>query len=318
MSLNNRVTWFLVVIAITILWGEYPSPTHSKQNSLWAQDATRSGASGRAGSQSPASPPPRGSGGRGSFPGRGSDGIPSPGSPMLGGGRGTFMLSDAEIEQIIQTVQRRDPNLAKELRDIRSTNPRLFDSELRRTPEFGNFVDSRLSQSRGRIPTEFLDWLGKYLPNDANDLRSLRQKDIDLYIGKYNNTYQKYRNIFEQTRMNSDPNLAVILIDDLEMGYKQNDLQRQIQDPRNEQKKAELITELTEVLSDRYDIIIKRKQLQYDQLLKNLNDLQKQIKASMDEIDRWKDEEFKVLQIQNQIDYLTRPSRGGPYGPIRR
>jgi hypothetical protein len=328
MSFNSRVTWFLAIIAVTIFWVLPSSFNHSKQNTLLAQNnpgpsgpgaspgnirgsgqIPRGGEQGNLGGRG-GDPGARGGSARGGGPGRGTEGGMQP-----GGGRGpSFTLSESDIDQLIQQVQQRDPNAATGLRNLRTTNPMLFNIELRRTPEFGKLVDHRLAQQRGRVPSEFLEWLGKYVPNDANDLSNLRQSNPDLYFERYNRESQKYRNIFEQTRTSTDPNLARILITDMNLGDAQNRLQAQFRNSTNEQEKNRLSAQIKEVVTERYDIIIQRKQLQYQQLLRELNNLQQQIKASIDDIDKWKDEKVKEKAIEEQLKILTAPqSRWTPF-----
>jgi hypothetical protein len=328
MSFNNRVTWFLAIIAVTIFWVLPSSFNHLKQNTVWAQNnpgpsgpgaspgnirgsgqIPRGGEQGNLGGRG-GDPGGRGGSARGGAPGRGTEGGMQP-----GGGRGpSFTLSESEIDQLLQQVQQRDPNAATGLRNLRTTNPMLFNMELRRTPEFGKLVDRRLALQRGRVPSEFLDWLGKYVPNDANDLSNLRHSSPDLYFERYNQEYRKYGRIFDQSKTSSDPNLANILIYDLNLEETQTRLLMQIRNTPNEQERNRLTGLLRGVLSDRYDVIIKRKQLQYEQLLKKLVDLQKQINSSMDDIKRWEDPNLKDEQIKTQMKIMITPPGTGRRG----
>ena len=65
------------------------------------------------------------------------------------------------------------------------------------------------------------------------------------------------------------------------------------------------MAQLDEVASDRYDLIVRQKQMEYEQLLRRLEALQNQVKASIEEIKIYRTDEFKDEKIKERMKELT-------------
>ena len=80
---------------------------------------------------------------------------------------------------------------------------------------------------------------------------------------------------------------------------------RQIRSEKSDAKKQALGMELQDVIAKRYDLIVRRKEIAYEQLLKKLNELQNQVRESKDEIATWRDPKIKQENVRRRIQDLT-------------
>jgi len=55
----------------------------------------------------------------------------------------------------------------------------------------------------------------------------------------------------------------------------------------------------------RYDLIVRRKEIAYEQLLRRLDELQKQVRESKDEITNYKDARVKRENVRQRVQALT-------------
>jgi flagellar motor protein MotB len=111
---------------------------------------------------------------------------------------------------------------------------------------------------------------------------------------------KKYRRIFEAEKEN--PELAKVLKEDLELKEKRNKLLRRIRASTNDAEKKRLTKELEEVVSSRFDLIVKRKQIEYEQLSKKLEKLKEQVKRSEAEVEKW--ENVKDKEVKQRLEEL--------------
>ena len=240
-------------------------------------------------------------GGRGARGGLGdrSRGGLRPGRPE---GRGWPELTDEQIDSVLEELAKRDPNTAKQLAELRKTDTNEFRSELRNAarPEIGRVI-MRIWTERRR--EEFLEWLEKYVPKEAEDLARLKDKEPDLYTQKYELTWRKYDRIYERTRRN--PELAKVLVADLQLQERERELRSKYRTAKAEEDKNELMAQLEEVVSDRYDLIVRQKQMEYEQLLRRLEAMQNMVKASLKDIKEWSTDEFKEKSINERLEELT-------------
>jgi len=257
----------------------------------------------------------------GQRPGPGSGERSGRGGPGERGGRGGRLrpdgrwrrpeLTDEQIDSVLKELTKRDPNTAKELTELRKEDPDEFRNELRRSagPEIGRVIMQIWTERRR---AEFLKWLENYVPKEAEELARLKDKEPDLYEQKYELTWRIYDRIYERTRRN--PELAKVLVTDLQLRERQRELQSKYRAAKAEEDKKELMAQLEEVVSDRYDLIVRQKQMEYEQLLRRLEALQNQVKESLKDIKIWKTDEFKEKTINERMEDLTTENRRrGPF-----
>lgn len=221
-------------------------------------------------------------------------------------------LTEEQIDDILEELKKRDPNTVKELADLRKEDRDKFKTELRRHafPEIGKVIMEIWAK---RQRAEFLEWLEKYVPKVAEELTQLEEKEPELYAQKYDLTWHNYRRIYDRAKRS--PELAKVLVADLQMEEREEALRRQIRTTENEEDKNELIAQLEEVVSDRYELIVRQKQIEYNQLLKRLEALQNQVKASIQDIEKWKDPENKTKIVNKRMKELTTPDRERRFWP---
>ena len=92
----------------------------------------------------------------------------------------------------------------------------------------------------------------------------------------------RYGYIFEAE--SSSPELGAVLKEDLELRKRSDELCARLRNEKSDANKQAIGAELQEVVARRYDLIVRRKEIAYEQLLKRLEDLQKQVTESKDDI----------------------------------
>ncbi len=237
---------------------------------------------------------------------RGPGGGPGRGGPgRVGRGPGRYRTSEEEIDHFLNDLKESNPAKAKELAILREKEPEKFRDELRKS--IREQFSKRIESWRNRWRAEFLEWLGKAVPKVARDLTKLKDTDPDLYAKKYEIIREKYRRIFDESKRN--PDLAEVLIAELELEKRQELLVKEIKATKSEKEKQKLTSQLEEVVGNKYDLIITKKIIAYEFLLKRVEELQKELNRNREEIDKWKDEKIKAQNVKVRVDELTKQSR---------
>lgn len=222
-----------------------------------------------------------------------------------GPGRRRAELTEEEINRIMEGLKKRDPEKAKELEDLRKKDPGKFQAELREhgREEFGEIIRERMEKWRQERQAEFLKWLEEKVPKESRDLAKLKERDTDLYQKKYELAWRKYERIYDTQRRS--PELAEILLADLKLQERRDELVEKVKAAKNDDEKKELNSQLQEVVSDRYDFIIRRKQMMYEWLLRRLERLQKEVNESKNEITKLRDEQVKIENVKERMKQLN-------------
>jgi len=92
----------------------------------------------------------------------------------------------------------------------------------------------------------------------------------------------------------------------LELRDKRDELLKKIKAAKEEEEKKKLSAELREVAGDRFDLIVRRKEIAYEQLLKRLAELKKQVEENKAEIAEWKDPKFKEENVKKHLEDLLK------------
>lgn len=216
-----------------------------------------------------------------------------------------FELTDEVIERIMKKLKETDPGKVKELEKLRKEDPEKFQSELRQhgREEIGKIIRERMNKWRERRREEFIECLGKNYPKEAAELAKLKDKP-ELYWKKYELLRNKYWRICEEERRN--PELAEVLKEDLRLRERRDYLLRRIKNERDDKKRKELIAKLEEVIGDRYDLNIRRREIAYARLLKRIEDLKRQIRESRDEIAEYRQEKVRKENIKERLENLLK------------
>jgi hypothetical protein len=228
---------------------------------------------------------------------------PVEGRGRMGRGLRRFEPSKEEIDNILKELRQKDPAKAKELETLREKDTDKYRAEI------GKLVfERRMEFFRKRWEEEFLAWLEKTRPREAQKLAGLKHQDAELYTKKFNHARRKYWRIFEEGKRS--PELEEVLLADMELEERQDVLVGQIKAAKNDAEKQNLTAKLKEVVGAKYDLIIRRKQIAYEQLLKRLEELQQEINKSREEITKWKDGEVKGRNVEERLKDLL--ERGRP------
>jgi DNA polymerase/3'-5' exonuclease PolX len=270
MELSRRVILVLVIAAMATVTVLPCSADEKDEKNIWIGDE------------------PRGPG-RGPGPGRGSR---------------RFELTDEEIDRVMKGLKESNPEKAKELAKLREKDPEKFRDELRRhgREEFGKIIRERIDNWRKRRRAKFLESLEKLVPKEAQELAKLKGTNPDLYAEKYELALKKYGRIIEEGRRN--PELAEVLIEDLKLKKRRDELVKNIKAAQSDREKKKLVAELEEVVADRFDLIVRRKQIAYERLLRWLEELRKRIRESRGEIVRWRDDKLKNENVKKRTQDL--------------
>jgi hypothetical protein len=201
------------------------------------------------------------------------------------------------IDQFIIKIAETDPNQAAQLKNLRKNNPEEFKKALAEN------MKQHRTKYRDRIRQRYeqhLEWLKENYPAEANEMAELKTTNPDLYIEKMTISMKKYQHVKEAQDEN-DIALADVLKKEIELNRQQYSLIKDIKVTANDQKKQELMTELKDVLGQKYDVIVQRKQMAYEKLLKKIEDLKLEIKKSKDEVEKWKDPANKEKNIEEKL-----------------
>jgi hypothetical protein len=213
-------------------------------------------------------------------------------------------LSNEVIDKVLKGMQTRDPAKAKQLIDLRKKDPERFKAEIRQQglPELEQISRDRYEGRRLERTAKFLEWLKATYPQEEQALAKLKNGDPQLYARNLDRLTNQYGYIFDTD--SSNPELGRVLKEDLELKRKAEDLCRQIRNEKLDAKKQTLGTELQDVISKRYDLIVRRKEIAYEQLLKKLEELEKNVRASKDEMEIWRDVRIKQENVKQRTQEL--------------
>ena len=151
-------------------------------------------------------------------------------------------------------------------------------------------------------PDQILEWLKENYPEKAENLAKLREENPDLFNRQMRVNRRKYRRIAEVSKEN--PELANVLKQDLTLKEKRDKILRKIKAATDKKQKQQLISELQGVVGNRFDLLLKRRQITYEQMLKQLEKLKKEVKKHEAELKKHKDKDFKNKNVKARIQKL--------------
>jgi hypothetical protein len=213
-----------------------------------------------------------------------------------------------EISRLLKSIKESKPEKAKELEKMRKDKSDKLQSELREhgRDEFSKIVLERIDKFRKQMREEFLKWLDENFSRVAQELKKLLQ-DPELYLKKYDIIRKKYWPIFEAERRN--PELGEVLKEKLKLANWRDRLLGQIREAKDAKKKKELIKKLRDAVSRRFDLIVREKKITYKRLRDRLKELQKRMEESQAELNELQKPKTKEKNIDNRIKDLLNPKR---------
>ena len=230
------------------------------------------------------------------------------------------------IDKFMEMLETENSELAKRLAELRKSSPEAFEKELMqhfkgqrgmREPGMGDGKGrgprepgdmregfnpggrrARFAEIMAEREKEFKEWLEKNYPDAAKKLESIQEREgveEDVRIRSlYDAIINKYKPIFDAEKRN--PKMAELLKKDLELQEKRDKLILWLKDAKDDVKKAELEDALKGIVAERFDVIVQRQQLRYEELMDRLEKLQayvKKEKASLEELKTKKDDHLK-------------------------
>lgn len=239
--------------------------------------------------------------------------------------------SEAFAQRVLEAVKERDPQRAEELRKLYEENADRFWEEVRR--EFRDRQrdsqapdrpgdrprgqrDTRPGErERGRGPEndrnpwqehlqrqheEFMKWLEEKDPAYAAELTEMKEKNPEEYLNQSREAWRRYEPIMRAEWDN--PELARIMMQDLNLQKQRDDILRRLRTSNGEDKEV-LMKELEKVVSARFDLIILKKQMMYDELHRRLQKLQQELEKRQSELAELQN--TKQQNVQDRIRELT-------------
>ena len=213
-------------------------------------------------------------------------------------------LTNEEVNRIMESLRKSDPAKAQELEELRNKDPQKFQAELRKHggDEFGKIVGERIEGWRRRRQEEFVNWLSKNFRKEAEELNKVKEKDPDEYDKRFDAAWNQFSGIYETDRRN--PELGKILKEDFELKKKRHEIIDKLKTANDANKTKALVEQLERVVADRYDLIAKRKQIIYEQLLKRLKDLERQVEKSKDDVRKLANDKNKCENVKKRLQHL--------------
>ncbi|MHC5059578.1 MAG: hypothetical protein ACYTFK_00620 [Planctomycetota bacterium] len=150
---------------------------------------------------------------------------------------------------------------------------------------------------------EYIEWLQKNFPEEAKRLARLHDKypeNPEEYIQQVIDSREKFGEIMEAQERN--PELADILKEEYELKADRDELLEKINTAKGKKRK-ELVKKLEELVNIRFDLIVRKKHLRYEYLLRRLERLQKAVKEREAEVEQLKSKKSQL--INKRIEELT-------------
>ncbi|MCK5000231.1 MAG: hypothetical protein KAS23_11875 [Anaerohalosphaera sp.] len=120
----------------------------------------------------------------------------------------------------------------------------------------------------------YIKWLEENYPKEAKQLEITRKDDPDNYIRRFWSSRRKYGQIMDLEKRN--PELAEVLKEDMALQQSRDKILKTVRDAKG--KQLEKITaQLKKIVGRRFDLIVIKKRLKYEELKKRIEHLQKEV-----------------------------------------
>ena len=148
---------------------------------------------------------------------------------------------------------------------------------------------------RGQFETqqEFIEWLKENYPEEAEELEELHERNPEAAVRRLALSRRQYGRIMEAHQEN--PALAEVLKEDLQLKQHRDEILEQIKSAKGDNR-DKLRKELHEVVSARFDLIVRKKQLKYEELLRRLERLQKEVQEREAEVEKLAEKKDSAVQ----------------------
>jgi hypothetical protein len=148
---------------------------------------------------------------------------------------------------------------------------------------------------------EYVKWLKENYPDEATKLEQLKGENPEQYMRAMGICWKKYGRIYQAK---DNPQLVTVLKEQMALREKRTELLRQIKATTDEKQKKTLTGDLEVLVGQQFDLIVKRKQIAYEDLTKKLAELQKNVDQRKIEVEKWKSADFKKQQVKQRVNEL--------------
>lgn len=267
----------------------------------------------------------------------------SPEPPAFPGGQ-MPQMGPEQLDKMLGELRKINPQKADELAKLREENPDAFRVELHKAmrEQFEQRMKEQMAEPsrrrqrpevspmesgdkpKGQRPgegawmghggpemmrewmekkhEEYINWLETNYPDEAAKLKQLKEENPEQYMRAVMVSGRKYWPIFQASKDN--PELARVLKEQLAMKEHRNIILRRIKETTDEKEKKELTAELERIVGRQFDLIVRKKQLAYEDLAKKLEDLKKEVEHKKAEAEKWKSRDFKNEQVKKRVTEL--------------
>lgn len=179
------------------------------------------------------------------------------------------------------------------------------DSEI---PDVKQLDNDKWKEKLDKRQIYFVEWLEGNFPEKANELLMVFNKQPEHFIEQLDKIKEVYGPILREEKYH--PELAAVMREDLKLQDRRDQLLREVGLAKDEDK-PELLKQLKELVSARFDNLIQQKQLQYEHTIKRLEKVKQQLDERGKELEKLKTEKdesvekrLKELMDQNEkIDW---------------
>ena len=214
-------------------------------------------------------------------------------------------LTEKQIQEILDQLKKTDPPKAAQLEELRNKDTEKFIRAIRdevkkhekNTPEPPK--QEPWKEELYKKHEAFLAWFQKQYPQDHKELIGLQVENPEKYVQRFMDLVKLYDPIRKTEK--PCPQLADAMKKNLELQKRRDALLLQIRIASEEQQ-AKLVEELRSVISQRFDVILLEKQLQYDSIRKRLDDLANKVEVQAKELETLN--KNKEQSVKDRIDEL--------------
>ena len=147
----------------------------------------------------------------------------------------------------------------------------------------------------------FFAWLEQNYPARADELKELGNKDPKQFSQQMAEFLKTYEPIQKTDKHN--PELGQLLRQDLELIEKRDQLLLNLRNSKDKAEQDKMLDELKTIVSARFDVIIQKKQVEYNQIRERLDAMNKKLEEHGSELKKLKDE--KGQSVEKRMKELT-------------
>ena len=210
-----------------------------------------------------------------------------------------IVLTEQQIDRFLARLSQTNAERAGELEKMRITNPQQFRWEIREEMANRFFQSTRQPTAADTKPApsappaavpappseavqkrhgELIVWLEKNFPRQAGELKANPAPSAERITELLN----RYDPVMRAER--SNPPLAEAMIEDIKTQIRCDELLMDLPYANPEEREA-IIKELDELTAKRFDLIVRKRELQHELLRRRLNRLQQELDTQKQEMD---------------------------------